>query len=114
MDPIQIRHDEMTNEARVLDDLQAWFTSCGAALVDGGYQVDFTKSPPDREKPYVSITIASARRISQLTLWSTGEAQLSMGDADSGTVSEERREIISKIGLQNATETLVGWVAQAG
>jgi hypothetical protein len=109
---VQVRLDEMTNEARVLDELQAWFTSCRPALVDGGYQVDFTESP-DRGKPSVSITIASARRISQLTLWSTGEAQLSMGDADSGTVSEEHREITSKIGLQNATETLVAWVAQA-
>jgi hypothetical protein len=83
-------------------------------LLDGGYQVDFAKLPPDREKPSVSITIASARRISQLTLWSTGEAELSMGDSDSGTVSEEHREITSKVGLQNAVETLVGWVTQAG
>ena len=88
MDLVQIRLDEMINEARALDELQAWFTSCRAALVDGGYQVDLTKSPPGREKPSVSITITSARRISQLTLRSTGEAQLSMGDADSGTVSE--------------------------
>jgi hypothetical protein len=103
----------MTSETRVLDELQAWFTSCKAALVDSGYQVELAKSPPNRDKSSASVTIASARRIGQLTVWSTGEAELSMGDADSGTVSEEHREITSKIGLQDATETLVAWVSQA-
>jgi hypothetical protein len=103
----------MTSETRMLDELQAWFASCKTALVDNGYQVDFTESPADRDKPSASITIASARRIGQLTVWSTGEAELSMGDADSGTVSEEHREITSTVGLQDATETLVGWVTQA-
>ena len=104
----------MTGETRMLDELQSWFASRRTALVDSGYQVDFTESPPDRDKPSASITIASARRIGQLTLWSTGEAELSLGDADSGAVSEQHREITSRIGLQDATETLVSWVTQAG
>lgn len=103
----------MTSEPRVLDELQAWFINCKPALVDSGYQVELAKSPPNRDKSSVSITISSARRIGQLTVWSTGEAELSMGDARSGMVSEEHREITSKIGLQDATETLVAWVNQA-
>src|SRR5271170_2895133 len=81
----------MTNEAQIIDDLQIWFAKCKAALLGDGYQVELAKSPPDRGKPSVSITIASSRRIGQLTVWSTGEAELGMGDADSGMVSEEHR-----------------------
>ena len=37
-----------------------------------------------------------------------------MGDVVSGAVAEEHREITSKIGLHDATETLVAWVSQVG
>lgn len=103
----------MTSEAQVLSELQAWFASRKTALIDSGYLAEFAESPPNREKPSATITIASTRRIGQLTVWSTGEAELSMGDAGSGTVAEEHREITSKIGLHDATETLVTWVSQA-
>jgi hypothetical protein len=105
--------NEMTSETLVLSELRAWFAGRKAVLADSGYQVEFAESPPGRERPSVSITVASARRIGQLTVWSTGEAELSMGDADSGRVAEEHREITSNIGLQDATETLVAWVSQA-
>lgn len=59
--------NEMTGELRVLDELQAWFTRRKAALVDSGYQVELAKSPPDGDKSSASVTIASARRIGQLT-----------------------------------------------
>jgi hypothetical protein len=104
----------MRSETQVLNDLQAWFASNKVVLANSGYQVEFTESPPHRAKSSASIAIASVRRIGQLTVWSTGEAELSMGDAGSGTVAEEHREITSKIGLQDATETLVAWVSQAG
>jgi hypothetical protein len=103
----------MANETQILDELQIWFAKCKAALLGNGCQVELAKSPPDRGKPSVSITIASARWIGQLTVWSTGEAELGMGDADSGMVSEEHREITSTIGLQDATEILIAWVRQA-
>lgn len=98
----------------VLYGLQAWFAGRKGELADSGYQVEFTESPPDRDKSSVSITVASARRIGQLTVWSTGEADLSLGDADSGMVTEEHREITSEIGLEDATETLVAWMDQGG
>lgn len=98
----------------MLSELQEWFAARKAVLAASGYVAEFAESPPDREKPSATITIASARRIGQLTVWSTGEAELSMGDVTSGTVSEEHREITSKIGLRDATETLVAWVRQAG
>jgi hypothetical protein len=101
------------NEMQIIVDLQIWFAKCKAALLGDGYKVELAKSPPDRGKPSVSITIASAHRIGELTVWSNGEAELGMGDVDSGMVSEEHREITSTIGLQDATETLIAWVRQA-
>ena len=89
----------VASEMQVLNELQAWFDSHKAALADSGYVAEFAESPRGREKPSVTITIAATRRIGQLTVWSTGEAEVSMGDADSGAVAEEHREITSKIGL---------------
>jgi hypothetical protein len=56
------------------------------------------------------VTLTSAERIGQLVIWDTGEAELSMADAASATVTEEHREITSGIGLRDATETLVAWL----
>jgi hypothetical protein len=63
----------------MLEELQAWFANCKTELANSGYQIDFVELPRGRDKPSASITIASARRIGQLTVWSTGEAELSMG-----------------------------------
>ncbi len=104
----------MTGETEVLNELQAWFAEHKASLADSGYVAELATSPPDRVKPSATVTIASTRRIGQLTVWSTGEAELSMGDADTGTVVEEHREITSRIGLHDATETLAYWVSEAG
>jgi hypothetical protein len=97
----------------MLRELEAWFADRKAALVDSGYVAEFAASPSDRENPSVTIAIASTRRVAQLTVWLTGEAELSMGDAASGTVAEEHKEITSEIGLRDAAETLVAWVSQA-
>jgi|SRR5215831_5125391 len=96
------------------DELQAWLSRHNASLAIGGYQVELAESPPGRDKRSVSLTIASSRRIGQLVIWDTGEAELSMGDVGSGTVVEEHREITSTIGLRDATETLVAWISDSG
>jgi len=104
----------MTIGGSVLDALRAWFDVHKASLADDGYQVEFTESPPDRGKLSAAVTITSADRIGQLVMWDTGEAELSMGDVASATVTEEHREITSEIGLRDATETLVAWLCESG
>jgi hypothetical protein len=105
---------EMTSETQVLIELRTWFAARKAALADSGYVAEFAESPPGRGKSSVTITVTAAQRIGQLTVWSTGEAELSMGDAGSGAVAEEHRENTSKIGLLDAAETLVAWVSATG
>jgi hypothetical protein len=114
MSPRPARHravgDEITRRASVLTDLRAWFDARHTSLLGDGYQAEFTASPSDRDKQSASVTLTSAERIGQLVIWDTGEAELSMADAASATVTEEHREITSGIGLRDATETLVAWL----
>jgi hypothetical protein len=100
----------MTESRYVLDQLRTWFADNNLALTASGYQLELTESPSDRNKQSVSVMIASDRRIAQLVVWDTGEAELSMGDVSSGNVEEEHREITSSIGLLDATQTMIGWV----
>jgi len=97
-------------EEDVLDELRSWFIARKTALAQAGYKADLVESPAAREKRSVSVTIASARRIGQLVLWSSGEAELGMADVASGEVTEEHREITSEIGLRDATMTLMAWL----
>jgi hypothetical protein len=103
----------MMIEDSVLDELRAWFEVHKNPLADDGYQVEFAESPSDRSKQSASLTISSARRIGRLVIWDTGEAELSMGDVASTSVTEEHREITSEIGLRDATETLVAWLSES-
>jgi hypothetical protein len=103
--------DEMTREGTLLNDVRAWFAGHKVALAKRGLRADLRESPRDRDKQSVSVTIASDTRIGQLVVWSTGEAELSMGDVASREVVQEHREITSRLGLKDATETLVSWIS---
>lgn len=103
----------MTTQGNVLDDLRAWFATHEALLAADGYHMEFKEAPPDRAKLSASVVITSARRIGQLVIWETGEAELSMGDVASAAVLEEHREVTSELGLRDATETLVAWVRES-
>ena len=100
----------MSREATLLNDVRAWFADHKVTLAEQGLRAELIESPPDRDKRSVSVTIASAQRIGQLVVWSTGEAELSMGSVASRELIQEHREIISKLGLKDATETLVSWI----
>jgi hypothetical protein len=100
----------MMQEKDVLDELRFWFIGRKDALPRAGYKADLVESPAEREIRSVSVTIASARRIGQLVLWSSGEAELGKADVASGEITEEQREVTSEIGLRDATMTLMAWV----
>lgn len=93
----------------LLKRLQAWHDDTAATLRAEGYVVEFTESVGGRPKPSVSVLVGSTTRIGKLTIWSTGEAELDLGDAVSGAVTEEHREITGEVGLADATQTLVAW-----
>jgi hypothetical protein len=104
----------MNNEIGVLHDLRAWLDAHRSELAENGYQIDYSESPQDRMKRSASLMIASSRRVGQLILWETGEAELSLGDISSSEVSEQHREITSRIGLIDAAETIIEWLDENG
>jgi hypothetical protein len=97
----------------VISDLRTWFEERRSALADLGLNVDFKDSPSDRAKRSAALTVASSRRIGQLVVWESGEAELSFGDVESNDVVEEHREITSQIGMRDATETLLAWLERS-
>jgi hypothetical protein len=96
----------------VISDLKAWFEDRRTALTELGFVADFKDSPRGRAKRSAALTVASSRRIGQLVVWETGEAELNLGDIGSNDVMEEHREITSQIGIRDATETLLVWLGQ--
>jgi hypothetical protein len=104
--------DEVRTVPNLISDLRTWFESRKDAFAGLGLIGEFNDSPSDRSKRSASVTLASPRRVGQLVVWETGEAELSLGDVGSDSVVEEHREITSQIGMQDATETLLGWLEQ--
>jgi hypothetical protein len=100
----------MTDETDMLTDLREWFDDRRGGLADLGLEAEFAESPPDRVKRSASLMIASPSRIGQLVVWDTGEAELTLGDVGSDELMEEHREITSRLGLQDATQTLLAWL----
>lgn len=92
---------------------QAWYDDVLPGLQAEGYVVEFLESVPERLNPSASVTVSSSSRIGRLTIWMTGEAQLGLGDAESGEVIEEHREINNDVGLADTTQTLVAWMRGA-
>jgi hypothetical protein len=102
--------DQVRGGSDILNQLRVWFEERSPVFARSGYHAEFSESPSDRGKLSASVTVASSRRIGQLVIWDSGEADLSMGDVGSATVVQEHREITSQIGLRDATETLVTWL----
>lgn len=94
----------------MLSDLRKWFDDRRAGLADLGFHAEFAESPPDRIKRSASVIVASSSRVSQLVVWDSGEAELTLGDVGDDEVVAEHREITSHIGLRDATQKLLGWL----
>ena len=93
--------------------LQAWYDDTLPGLQAEGYVAEFSKSDLERPKPSASVTVFASSRIGRLTVWVTGEAQLGLGNGESGEFIEEHREISGDLELADATRTLVAWVRGA-
>lgn len=94
----------------ILRRLQAWYDDSLPELQAEGYVVEFSEPALKRPKLSASVTVSSSNRIGKLTVWATGEAELDLGDAESGEVIAEHLEITGDLGLADATRTLAAWV----
>lgn len=103
----------MSETIDLLRRFQAWYDDALPELQAEGYVAKFSESVPKRPKPAAWVTLSSSSRMGRLTLWVTGEAQLGLGDAESGEFIEEHLEISGDLELADATRTLVAWVRGA-
>jgi hypothetical protein len=68
--------------------VRAWHEARAETMAASGVAVSFHQSPPDRAKPGAWIVAECRGRLSQLTVWSTGEVELVVG----GPGQPERQE----------------------
>lgn len=104
----------MNDQNALLGELKAWFDDRQAGLATHGLTVRLGGSPmAGRDKSSLCLDIDSTVRLSQLILWSSGEAELQMAEVVSGEVVSQHRQITSRIELDDALETLLVWVSTA-
>jgi hypothetical protein len=108
-----VADDKVGTVPKAISDLRVWFEARRDTLATLGFTADFKDSPSDRAKRSAALTVTSPRRIGQLVVWDTGEAELSLADIRSRDIVEEHREITSQAGIQDAAETLLAWLKQS-
>jgi hypothetical protein len=91
----------------VLDD---WVRDRVGEWAAEGWKVDLTRGPADRTPAAAWVDFKSTSRSARLILWSSGAADLVVGDAMKGEVLlEEHREITGEVGLEDVEETIRAW-----
>ncbi|MEU8024954.1 hypothetical protein AB0B88_22360 [Micromonospora haikouensis] len=71
--------------AELLKSFSYWVEEARPELVKEGFTVDVSVSPPGRPKPSIGVYLQLGERGSFLTLWESGECQLSTVDYASGS-----------------------------
>jgi hypothetical protein len=99
----------MTEE--VLGLLARWLETNRAAFESAGVGLSVTVGPADHRPSAEWVDFETAQRSARLIVWSSGEAQLTMGDlATQEVVLDEPRDITGDIGLEDVRRTLMGWL----
>jgi hypothetical protein len=96
----------------VIGDLRQWFDDNRNMLIDLGLTAEFSPSPPERANRSGVLAIESPRHMGQLQVWETGEAELSVGDIGSGSVTEEHLQITSLADVERAAQLVLARIQQ--
>ncbi|QKW07834.1 hypothetical protein HUT18_17015 [Streptomyces sp. NA04227] len=94
--------------------LHTWFTENRERLLAHGITGDIRRSPNGRDKSSSWLTLEAGDRIAMLIVWSTGEAELELGDATTGEVRPEHRDLRSIEELLEAVAVVRDWTLPAG
>lgn len=100
----------MSRPMDLLEQLRAWFSAEADALRATGLAVEFAHPVQSLPKPSASVTVLGDSRLARLTVWETGEAELDLGDARTGSLEQQHRDITGRVGLVDAVETMIAWV----
>jgi len=93
------------------DALTAWFTEKEAVLRARGVTAELRHSPEDgRSKSSAWLTVEAETRIIQVTVWSSGEAELDYVDLGGGDNRPEHRDLQTDQELRVLLKSAVDWL----
>lgn len=91
-----------------LDLITPWLQSRQADLAAKGIKVSLTWGPSERRPASAWLDFETGSHSARLIMWSNGLADLTVGNLTTSEVLlEEHREISSRLGLDDAAETIV-------
>ncbi|WP_329052726.1 hypothetical protein OG873_25215 [Streptomyces violaceus] len=93
-----------------LDDLRVWHIRLRSELDEARFDVGWQGPVADRPKQSACLSIDGPDRLGELIVWSTGEAQLQLGDVASGEVLDEQLQLIDARQLAQAVTRMKAWV----
>jgi hypothetical protein len=93
------------------DALTTWFAKNGAVLHTRGITAELRHSPEDgRLKNSAWLTVEAGNRVTQITVWNSGEAELDFGDLGSGDNHPEHRDLQTEQELHALLSSILDWI----
>ncbi|MFF1546560.1 HD domain-containing protein [Streptomyces sp. NPDC058291] len=93
------------------DALTAWFAENNAILRTRGITAELRHSPEDgRLKNSAWLTVESGNRVTQITVWNSGEAELDFVDLGSGDNRPEHRDLQTEQELHALLGSILDWI----
>lgn len=99
----------MTSEEMLFTGLRAWVTDRAPMLANEGVEWHLDDSRAQWGKASLSLSLDREERISQLTVWATGEVELEHAEVATGLVSNEHRDLASLADLNQVLDDLLRW-----
>ncbi|WP_322761149.1 hypothetical protein [Frankia sp. Cr2] len=91
--------------------LKRWYERKSSLLVERGVKIGIFDSPEGRDKNSFGVSLELDSRISYLTVWDSGEVQISSIDLDTDLApKEEYRESVPEGDLLVIADNLATWV----
>jgi hypothetical protein len=99
----------MTSKEVLIAGLRAWAADRAPTLASEGITLQLDDSRSQASKASMSLSLDGEERISQLTVWVTGEAELERAEIATGLVRNEHCDLASLEDLGQALDDLLRW-----
>ncbi|MGS2644637.1 immunity protein TriTu family protein [Streptosporangium sp. LJ11] len=103
----------MLRGIELLDSVKAWASEKGEILRSNAIDLEINESPENRDPQSIQLIFDAAKKLSEIIVWTDGNAELSFADIDSGQITPEYRNIQSTQDLEAALNVTMGWVRGA-
>jgi hypothetical protein len=94
----------------ILPRLTQWYLDHHDQLAGGGVTATLRESPPEWPKASISLSMNSGPRLTQLTVWDSGETELDLVDTDTGVHTPQHRVISTPGGLDDLLSQQLTWL----